>query len=374
MKAMYDSGRLNTGIGQNPLLNLQQWQEWESLPKDQQKTDVCYVNENRNNQIYGLESNVFDILSQGAIGGIQANVASHLVFNPLDSGKIGIQGYPESRLYIMRFIHPGLVIVNVGSTQELNRYSYVNNNLTNLIDPIGHFINPVDPIVSILSTIRAISTTIYLYDEGERNILKLASAATGFTDIIYDMHKNIDSLNADSDIVFSNDNSISEGERWRACIHVGTFAVGTAANIVGGVQIARGALAFSRGGVGSLDYAVEGTKFKDTFVKGDQLFRVSGGETFQEGNWSFTQNPGNQINAIRKGALPPGNLAQYISKLNINGLVDGEVSQINGMFGQPGGAWQVYILRENPLLSWDVAKPLPLGFMPFLPPWGIGGK
>ena len=56
-----------------------------------------------------------------------------------------------------------------------------------------------------------------------------------------------------------------------------------------------------RGGVGSLDYAVEGTKFKDTFVKGDQLFRVSGGETFQEGNWSFTQNPGNQINTIRKG-------------------------------------------------------------------------
>ena len=44
------------------------------------------------------------------------------------------------------------------------------------------------------------------------------------------------------------------------------------------------------------------------------------------------------------------------------------------MFGQPGGACQVYILRENPLLSWDVAKPLPLGIMPLLPPWGIGGK
>jgi hypothetical protein len=99
MKAQYDGGISNSGIGQNPLLNLQQWQEWESLPKDQQKTDVCYVNENRNNQNSGLESNVFDILSQGAIGGIQANVASHLVFNPLDSGKIGIQvqGYPGSR-------------------------------------------------------------------------------------------------------------------------------------------------------------------------------------------------------------------------------------------------------------------------------------
>jgi len=33
LKAQYDGG-LNTGIGQNPLLNLQQWQEWESLQND----------------------------------------------------------------------------------------------------------------------------------------------------------------------------------------------------------------------------------------------------------------------------------------------------------------------------------------------------
>jgi hypothetical protein len=44
------------------------------------------------------------------------------------------------------------------------------------------------------------------------------------------------------------------------------------------------------------------------------------------------------------------------------------------MFGQPGGAWQVNIPRENPLLSWGAAKPLPLGIMPFLPSWGFCGK
>jgi hypothetical protein len=102
---------------------------------------------------------------------------------------------------------------------------------------------------------------------------------------------------------------------------VGYFVVQNVptANIVGGAQIVRGALAFSRGGVGGLDYAVKGTKFNETFVKGDQLFRVSGGEASQVGNWSFKQNPGNQINAIRKGALPPGNSAQFISKINVMG-------------------------------------------------------
>ncbi len=186
--------------------------------------------------------------------------------------------------FLQKFIQPDTVMAEPGGSQGYNRYAYVNNNPVNLTDPSGNCAYNLDPIGNIYSCARALYTTLNLYISGVRDPIKLTSAAIGLSDIISDIHQNIDSLNHDADIVFSNDNSISSLERWGASIHVGSFAVGTAANIVGGIQIARGISAFTRNGIGGSNYFVEGTKFKETFVKGDELFRVFCGDTQQIGN------------------------------------------------------------------------------------------
>ncbi|MEA5078538.1 MAG: hypothetical protein VB013_08200 [Anaerolineaceae bacterium] len=264
-------------------------------------------------------------------------------------------------------MQPDTLVPEPGSSQGYNRYAYANNNPINYTDPSGHCANTLSLLGNIISCTRAFFTTLNVYNNGVRNPFQLASAAFGLTDRISDIHEKIDSLNHDSDIVFSNDPSISSGERWRASKNVGLFAVGTAANIVGGVQVVRGISAFTRSGVGGSDYFVEGTKFNETFLKGDKLFRISGSDAQNIGNWAFRQNPGNQINAIQSGALPPGNSARFISTVNVNGLVDGEVSQVSSLFGQPGGAWQVKIPGANPLLEFGVPQRLPIGLMPFVP-------
>jgi len=149
-------------------------------------------------------------------------------------------------------------------------------------------------------------------------------------------------------------------------VRVGSFAVGTAANIVGGVQAARGIQAFSRSSSGSSQYYVEGTQRMQTFGPGDELYRVYGGASLQEGQFAFTQNPGNQITAIRNGALPSANTTKSITRISFSGPVEAEVSKVARMFGQPGGFTQVKLPR-SPFTTFSAGRPLPLGFMPFVP-------
>jgi len=187
--------------------------------------------------------------------------------------------------------------------------------------------------------------------------------ATGVKDAIVSLAEDVHQLNKDVSTVFAN---APLEERIGPAIRVGTFAVGTAANIVGGVQAARGIRAFTRSGSGGDQYYVEGTLRMETFGPGDELYRVYGGESLQQGQFAFTQNPGNQITAISKGAIWPGNTTQSITRISFSGPVKAEVSKVASMFGQPGGFTQVKLPR-SPFITFSAGRSLPFGFMPFVP-------
>lgn len=201
------------------------------------------------------------------------------------------------------------------------------------------------------------------YQSGETRPGVLYLEATGIKDAIVSLAEDVHQMNSDASTVFSY---APLEERILPSIRVGTFAVGTAANIVGGVQAARGILAFSRSGTGSSQYYVEGTTRMETFGPGDELYRVYGGKSPQQGQFAFTKNPGNQITAIRNGALPPTNTTTSITRISFSGPVDAEVSKVASMFGQPGGFTQVKLPR-SPFTTFSAGRPLPLGFMPFVP-------
>lgn len=173
------------------------------------------------------------------------------------------------------------------------------------------------------------------------------------------------SLNNDLGIIYNRNSTSSE--RLMPSVHVGSFTVSTAANIAGGIQLARGISAFSRTGTGSSEYAVEGTQKLINLDKGDTLYRVFGGGAEIKGTWAFTKNPGNQITAISKGALPPENAAKSLTKITFTGSVEGESSIVNGMFGQPGGFQQVHLPWGHPNVVFSQATNLPIGLMPVIP-------
>ena len=104
MKAQYDGG-LNTGIGQNPLLNLQQW---ESLPKDQQKTEFQITEANNENEEEGsgIIPKLIDFMVNGTKGVIDTLAVSKLKFTNLDSGYVGVSADtpPGTRLDYKQFV------------------------------------------------------------------------------------------------------------------------------------------------------------------------------------------------------------------------------------------------------------------------------
>jgi hypothetical protein len=202
------------------------------------------------------------------------------------------------------------------------------------------------------------------YRGGGRNPYILAAHATGFTDWAISTSKRVNQLNANAGTVFSN---APINERFPAAVDVGWFSVSTAANITGTVQLARGINAFTRSGAGSADYAVPGTQRDITVPAGNQLYRVYGGGSLQEGRWATTTNPGNQINAISRLSLPPENTANMITTVQVTGAKAAEISVAKGIFNQPGGAAQVKWVDPYNLMYLP-GRPLPVGFMPFSPP------
>jgi hypothetical protein len=187
--------------------------------------------------------------------------------------------------------------------------------------------------------------------------------ATGIKDSVVSLATDVHTINQDFSTVFSAAPFI---ERIGPSIRLGTFSVGTAANIIGGVQVAKGIKAFTRSGLGSDKYFLEGTKMIEDFGVGDELYRVYGGASNRQGAFAFTQNPGNQISAISKGALPPGNTALSLTRISFSGTVQAEVSQVAPMFGQPGGFTQVKLPR-SPFINFSIGRSLPIGIMPFVP-------
>jgi|WetSurMetagenome_2_1015567.scaffolds.fasta_scaffold05960_2 hypothetical protein len=131
----------------------------------------------------------------------------------------------------------------------------------------------------------------------------------------------------------------------------------TASNIIaGGALISKSVVAASRV-MDYQPYAVEGTVRNQTFSEGDELYRGYSDVSRRTGIWAFIEKPTSPLQAIRKGALPPGNNADFISKITFSGPVEGEVSRIAPKFGMPGGYTQVK-LPQSPFVQYSSVNTL----------------
>jgi RHS repeat-associated protein len=291
--------------------------------------------------------------------------------NQLEQITIGLYYYGARWYdpYLNHFVQADSIVPGVGNAEAFDRYAYSNNNPINYNDPSGHcavsaFPSPLGIFGFYGSCAQDIVDTYNSYQAGERRLGILYLEATGAKDLIVSTAEVVNQLNSDKDTVFSD---APLDERIMPSVRLGSWAVSTSANIVGGVQAARGALALSRSGAGGSEYAVQGTQRKQVFGPGDELYRVYGGKTRQNGSFAFTQNPGNGITAIRKGALPPENATTLMTRVTFNASIEAEVSKVAPYFRQPGGLTQVKLPQVRPQVVYSPGKLFPLGFMPMVP-------
>jgi len=175
---------------------------------------------------------------------------------PTDVGFTGHRGHPALGLVYMRarYYHSGLgrfvsadVVVPIpGNPQDWNRYTYVANNPLRSTDPSGHFIfnRPswmyFVPGLNVYAYARdcatSISQAVEAYKAGERRVGVLALHATGTTDLLVRQAGAGNRLNEDVRVVFSN---APLEERLPHAVHLGVWATGTAAQIVGAGQLAK---------------------------------------------------------------------------------------------------------------------------------------
>lgn len=156
------------------------------------------------------------------------------------SETFGLMDY-NARYYdptLGRFISPdSLVPESVQGVQAWDRYAYANNNPTRYNDPTGHcsisastFMSPLGIFGFYASCVQDVVDAYNAYQGGETDLGMLYMEATGAKDAVVSMANDVHQLNKDVSTVFSN---APLEERIGPAIHVGTFAVGTAATIVG---------------------------------------------------------------------------------------------------------------------------------------------
>jgi RHS repeat-associated protein len=131
------------------------------------------------------------------------------------------------------FIQPDSIIPDQFNPQALNRYSYVYNNPINKSDPDGHCgleFAQTGFWGGIAQCLVDTYNTYTSYANGQRNILKLGAEFLGITRMAQDAGRAVDQMNSDVQTVFSNKPLKS---RILPSLHVGIFAVGVAATLVG---------------------------------------------------------------------------------------------------------------------------------------------
>lgn len=124
-----------------------------------------------------------------------------------------------------------------------DRYAYSSNNPINYTDPSGHCSLSISPAGNafsmIVSCIEDIQDAYEAYQAGETRPGVLGMHASGVTDALVSIAEEVDRLNKDLSIVFSNPNL---KDRILPSVHVGLFAVLTSAQIIGFTQIAGSSL------------------------------------------------------------------------------------------------------------------------------------
>jgi RHS repeat-associated protein len=144
-----------------------------------------------------------------------------------------------------RWISPDSIVPQASNPQAWNRYAYVANNPLRFSDPTGHCWDPITG--STAGCIAAWERTIKAYQAGERRLDVLALHSSGITDRLVETSEQINRLNADAAVVFSN---APVEERVMPSVRLGIWATGTAATVVGVGQAAKA-------GIGALESEAE---------------------------------------------------------------------------------------------------------------------
>jgi hypothetical protein len=91
----------------------------------------------------------------------------------------------------------------------------------------------------------------------------------------------------------------------------------------------------------------------------ESLYRVWGGDSAQAGEWLTQIEPLSSASARAGLALPPGNLATFVSQVLVPAGTRVQVGLAGAAFGQPGGWLQLRLLERIPLESFGKGVPLP---------------
>ena len=88
------------------------------------------------------------------------------------------------------------------------------------------------------------------------------------------------------------------------------------------------------------------------------MYRVYGGGANQVGSWLTPTLPASAEAAEASLALPPSNLATFVSKVNVPAGTQFQIGRAAAAFGQPGGGLQVQLLERIPTSSFEPGVPL----------------
>jgi RHS repeat-associated protein len=89
------------------------------------------------------------------------------------------------------------------------------------------------------------------------------------------------------------------------------------------------------------------------------MYRVWGGDSGQAGGWLTPTAPASSSEAISSLSLPPANTAQYLSEVLVPAGTRYQIGTAASAFGQPGGATQVLLLQDIPIINFSPGVPFP---------------
>ena len=266
---------------------------------------------------------------------------------------LGLYDY-KARFYdpaLGRFIQADSIVPGAGNPSAWDRYAYALNNPVRYTDPSGHCsFSFNDGIWGFLqSCVVDVLDAVEAYQEGERRPDVLTMHATGGTDFLVETANQIHQLNSDLQTVFS-DAPLSE--RLLPAVNVGSFAVGTAATIVGGAQLVKAGVEtisvktpYGRAWQ-SLD--PDALSLRRQVSGGAEIYRggALGKTNVAEGQFWAPENPLNPGYASRYGAGSYSGLPDFVIGGNLKPDTPFITRHAPGVGSNAGGALEI-VTRAN---------------------------
>jgi len=272
--------------------------------------------------------------------------------------EIGLYFY-KARFYdaaLGRFVQADTVLPNPANAKSFDRFAYVNNNPINGTDPTGHcsiststFLSPFGNFGFYASCVQDVVDAYSAFHEGETNLGALYLEATGVKDAVLSAANSVHQMNNDVSTVFSN---APLSERILPSIRVGSFAVGTAATIMGGVQLVKaGIQAISVKtpyGRAWQSLNPEALKLRGQVTNGTELYRggVLGKSNVAEGQFWAPESPLNPGFTSRYGTGSYSGSPDFVASGNIKPGVTFITRYAPRVGSNAGGALEV-VTRAN---------------------------